>query len=110
MSDVSIQTLDELQAQAGEAARFLKLIANEKRLIVLCRLADGPATVGELAELAGLSQSAMSQHLARMRADGLVAGDKDGLQVRYRVADARCLGMLQHLKDQFCPAAKAGSC
>ena len=46
MSDVSIQTLDELQAQAGEAARFLKLIANEKRLIVLCRLADGPTTVG----------------------------------------------------------------
>ena len=95
----------ELQHQAGDAAAFLKLIANEKRLLILCRLAGGEATVTELCEIAGLSASAMSQHLARMRQDGLVAGRKDGLQVFYSIADERCLGLLQHMKSQFCTAA-----
>jgi len=97
----------QLQDQAGEAAAFLKLLANEKRLLILCRLAAGEATVGELCEIAGLSQSAMSQHLAKMRSDGLVEGRKDGLQVHYSISDARCLGILMNLKSQFCPAADA---
>ncbi|MEA1941390.1 MAG: metalloregulator ArsR/SmtB family transcription factor [Pseudomonadota bacterium] len=94
-----------LQDQAGEAAGFLKLLANERRLVILCRLAAGEATVGELCDVAGLSQSAMSQHLAKMRSDGLVEGRKDGLQVHYSIKDRRCLGILMNLKSQFCPAA-----
>lgn len=97
----------QLQDQAGEAAGFLKLLANEKRLLILCRLAAGEASVGELCEVAGLSQSAMSQHLAKMRSDGLVEGRKSGLQVHYSISDDRCLGILLHLKSQFCTAAEA---
>ncbi|WP_417471154.1 ArsR/SmtB family transcription factor [Maricaulis sp.] len=95
----------ELQHQAGDAAAFLKQLANEKRLLILCRLALGEATVTELCEMADLSQSAMSQHLAKMRSEGLVSGRKSGLQVHYSIADARCHGILKHLKEDFCIAA-----
>ena len=99
--------IQDLQSQAGEAASFLKQLANEKRLLILCRLAMGETTVSELCEIADLSQSAMSQHLAKMRAEGLVSGRKDGLQVHYSIADPRCVGILHHLKSQFCTAADA---
>ena len=79
----------------------------EKRLLILCRLAMGEATVSELCEVTDLSQSAMSQHLAKMRAEDLVKGRKDGLQVHYSIADPRCVGILHHLKSQFCTAAEA---
>ncbi|WP_417478631.1 ArsR/SmtB family transcription factor [Maricaulis sp.] len=95
----------DLQHQAGDAAAFLKQLANEKRLLILCRLAMGEATVSELCEMAGLSQSAMSQHLAKMRSEGLVSGRKAGLQVHYSIADERCHGILKHLKEDFCIAA-----
>src|ERR1700675_1289089 len=65
--------LKKLAKQAGEAAQLLKLLGNEKRLLVLCFLAArGEMTVGELVGVAKLSQSALSQHLARLREDGLV--------------------------------------
>lgn len=99
----------QLQEQAGDAAAFLKQLANEKRLLILCRLAMGEATVGELGEVAGLSQSAMSQHLAKMRNDGLVEGRKAGLQVFYSISDERCRGILEHLKSQFCTVADAAT-
>ena len=103
MDQLTQDPMKELQAQAGNAAAFLKLLANEKRLLILCRLVMGEATVSELCELAGLSQSAMSQHLAKLRSDGLVSGRKDGLQVYYSIADPRCVGLLKTLKDEFCP-------
>ena len=106
MSAVVDPLIAQLQTQAGEAAGFLKQLANEKRLLILCRLVSGEATVSELCEIAGLSQSAMSQHLAKMRADGLVRGRKDGLQVYYAIDDPRCLGVLEHLKTEFCTAAE----
>ena len=105
MAEIADPAIRDLQEQAGEAAAFLKLIANEKRLLILCRLASGEATVAELTAIADLSQSAMSQHLAKMRQDGLVRGRKDGLQVFYSIADDRCLGLLEHLKSEFCTAA-----
>lgn len=105
MSVETESSLAQLQAQAGEAAAFLKQLANEKRLLILCRLAMGEATVSELCEMADLSQSAMSQHLAKMRSEGLVAGRKSGLQVHYSIADERCRGVLEHLKARFCTVA-----
>lgn len=107
MNTIAPSQIVLLQAQAGEAALFLKQIANEKRLLILCRLASGEAAVGELCEIAGLSPSAVSQHLARMRADNLVQGRKAGLQVFYSIADPRCLGILSHLRDDFCTAARS---
>jgi DNA-binding transcriptional ArsR family regulator len=95
----------ELHTQAFSAAAFLKQLANEKRLLILCRLTTGEAGVTELCELTGLSQSAMSQHLAKMRVEGLVVGRRQGLQVYYSISDARCLGLLEALEREFCSTA-----
>lgn len=95
--------LKTLAKQAGEAAQLLKLLGNEKRLLILCFLAvRGEMTVGELVDVVKLSQSALSQHLARMRADGLVAFRRASQSLHYRVADVRALKLLQVLKDIYC--------
>ncbi len=95
--------LRELTRQAGDAAQLLKLLGNEKRLMVLCFLAArGEMTVGELVDVVKLSQSALSQHLGKMRADGLVAFRRDAQTLHYRVADKRALRVLQVLKGIYC--------
>src|SRR6188472_2035761 len=88
--------LKMLAKQAGEAARLLKLLGNEKRLLILCFLAvRGEMTVGELVEVVKLSQSALSQHLARLRADGLVTFRRASQTLHYRVVDTPALRVLQ---------------
>jgi DNA-binding transcriptional ArsR family regulator len=99
--------LKRLAKQAGDAAQLLKSLGNEKRLLVLCFLAArGEMTVGELVGVAKLSQSALSQHLARLRADGLVAFRRTSQTLHYRVADKRALHMLQVLKEIYCGNVK----
>jgi DNA-binding transcriptional ArsR family regulator len=99
--------LKELAKQAGDAAQLLKLLGNEKRLLVLCFLAArGEMTVGELVGVVKLSQSALSQHLAKLRADGLVAFRRTSQTLHYRVADKRALHVLQVLKEIFCGTMK----
>src|SRR5664279_3133858 len=95
--------LKKLTRQAGEAANLLKLLGNEKRLLILCFLAArGEMTVGELVDVVELSQSALSQHLSKLRADGLVAFRRDAQTLHYRVADKRALQVLQVLKQIYC--------
>ena len=95
--------LKELTKQASDAAQLLKLLGNEKRLLILCFLAArGEMTVGELVDVVKLSQSALSQHLGRLRADGLVAFRRTSQTLHYRVADKRALQVLQVLKEIFC--------
>ena len=95
--------LKMLAKQAGEAAQLLKLLGNEKRLLLLCFLAArGEMTVGELIEVAELSQSALSQHLARLRADGLVTFRRTSQTLHYSVADKKALRVLQVLKEIYC--------
>src|ERR1700704_1542332 len=78
--------LKKLAKQAGEAAQLLKLLGNEKRLLILCFLAvRGEMTVGELIDVVKLSQSALSQHLGKLRADGLVAYRRTSQTLHYRV-------------------------
>ena len=99
--------LKKLARQAGEAARLLKMLGNEKRLLILCFLAArGEMTVGELVGVVKLSQSALSQHLGKLRADGLVAFRRDSQTLHYRVADARALRVLQLLKQIYCDDLK----
>ena len=93
-----------LEASADEAARFLKLMANEHRLLILCHLVThGEMTVNALADAVGLSQSALSQHLARLRDDGLVAFRREAQTLHYRLADQRAVQILKTLKRIFCP-------
>jgi DNA-binding transcriptional ArsR family regulator len=88
---------------AYEAARLLKLLANEKRLVILCFLATrGEMPVGALVEALGLSQSALSQHLARLRRDGLVLFRRESQTLHYRLADPRVVRVLGVLEEIFC--------
>jgi len=76
-----------LASRAADAAVKLKLIANEQRLLPLCRLSQGECPVSELVDLTGLSQSAVSQHLARLRDGGMVRTRREATTIYYRVAD-----------------------
>jgi ArsR family transcriptional regulator, virulence genes transcriptional regulator len=98
--------LGDLQEKATQAARLLRLLANENRLLLLCRLvAEGETTVGALAEAVGLSQPALSQHLAMLREDGLVATRRESQAVFYRLADPKAARVLALLRDLYCPPA-----
>lgn len=86
---------------------MLKVLSNPQRLLILCHLAaEGELAVSLMAERIGLSQSALSQHLARMRQEGLVTFRRDAQTLHYRVADPRALRILQLLQDIFCPELK----
>src|SRR6266700_3742233 len=99
--------LKKLTKQAGEAAQLLKLLGNEKRLLILCFLAArGEMTVGELVGVVKLSQSALSQHLGKLRADGLVAFRRTSQTLYYRVVDARALRVLDVLREIYCSDLK----
>jgi DNA-binding transcriptional ArsR family regulator len=96
--------LEALGANAGQAANYLKLLANEHRLLILCQLVmRGEMTVTDLAGKVGLSQSALSQHLARLREDGLVGFRREAQTLLYRVEDPKAVRLLTTLKKLFCP-------
>lgn len=91
------------EKKADEVARALKAIANTRRLMVLCKLVEhGERTVGDLADDVQLSQSALSQHLARMRDEGLVAFRRESQTVWYRIADTRTEALLSTLYQLYC--------
>lgn len=90
----------QLEPRAAEAARLLKLLANEQRLTVMCRLSGTEMSVSQLGEYVDLTQSALSQHLAKLRADGLVATRRDAQTIYYRLSDPvaiRLIGVLCEL-------------
>lgn len=96
--------LSQLERKAAEAASLLKLLANENRLLILCRLAaNREMSVGKLVDAVGLSQSALSQHLAKMRDEGLVATRRQAQTVYYHIADDNAARVLKLLKGIFCP-------
>ena len=92
-----------LERKAGEVAAMLKALSNPRRLLLLCKLAEkGSLNVGQLAAEIGLSQSAVSQHLALMRDEGLVAFDRAGQTLHYRIADERLNELLGSLYRIYC--------
>lgn len=96
--------MEALGANAGQAANYLKLLANEHRLLILCHLVtSGEMSVNALVESVGLSQSALSQHLARLRDDGLVEYRREAQTLLYRVTDRKAVRLLTTLKSLFCP-------
>ena len=96
--------IGQLEAEAARVAGILKLMANESRLLILCRLAiAGEMSVGELSDVIGISQSALSQHLAKLRADNLVDFRRQSQTLFYRLADGETARLLVALKDIYCP-------
>ncbi|MDR3473493.1 MAG: metalloregulator ArsR/SmtB family transcription factor [Devosia sp.] len=87
---------------ARHTTLFLKSLAHEGRLTILCRLAEGPATVSELEQVLSVRQSSVSQQLARLRSEGLVDSERDGRAIRYFLADERTRRVVKLLYDLFC--------
>jgi len=102
MFDLERFELSLFEASAGRAAALMRLLGNERRLMILCQLLEGELSVGELQPRIGLSQSALSQHLAKMRAEGLVAFRREAQTLWYRIADPRCERLLATLHELYC--------
>lgn len=94
--------LAEMESHAREAAQLLKALANEHRLLILCHLAEGEKSVGELNDRVSVSQSALSQHLSVLRRDGLVATRREAQTIYYRLAEGPATKVVANLHDVYC--------
>lgn len=92
----------QMQRNARNAEALLKQLANANRLMVMCHLVSGEKTAGDLAKAVKLSQSALSQHLAKLRESGLVESDKRGLSVYYRICSMEAQALLSVLHLIYC--------
>lgn len=104
--NVNTLSIDQrfLEEGATEATALLRSVGNERRLVVLCLLiSHGEMSVGALQEQVGLSQSALSQHLARMREDGLITYRREAQTLYYRIENPAVLQLVSTLKQIFCP-------
>ncbi|HUL95969.1 MAG TPA: metalloregulator ArsR/SmtB family transcription factor [Usitatibacter sp.] len=99
--------MGELQRNARRAAPLLKAMANPARLVIVCQLAEGERSVGELADAVGLSQSGISQHLAVLRREHVVTTRRDKQTVFYSIASADVMSLMATLHRVFCKPAKA---
>jgi len=92
-----------IEKSAIEVAGVMRALANERRLMILCKLVEwGEANVSSLAEVVGLSQSALSQHLGKMREEGLVTFRRESQTLWYRIADPRIEDLLATLHKLYC--------
>jgi len=95
--------LESMQANAGALADLLKLLSNRNRLLVLCALVARDHTAGELEVLTGLSQPAISQHLAKLRKAGMVTTQKDAQRVIYSLDEPDVRAIIETLHSIYCP-------
>ena len=103
-SQIAEDPMAPLITQSHNVAKVLKLMANQNRLLILCKLAvSGETPVAELALDIGLSQSAVSQHLAKMRSENLIRYRRDSQTLFYSIADRQAEQLLVALKDIYCP-------
>jgi len=100
MKDVTAQKLRE---SAGKASELLAALGNDNRLMILCHLLQGEKRVSELVDLVGLSQSALSQQLSKLRAIGLVGYRREGQSIYYRISSEEALRVLETLGEIYCP-------
>ncbi len=94
--------LDRMVDNAKRASNFLKALAHESRLMILCILAEGEKSVSELEDLLNLRQPTVSQQLARLRADGLVSTRRDGKAIYYQLASEEARVVIGAIYDVFC--------
>ena len=102
----SLPAAREMQRHAGDAADLLKCLANPHRLAILCVLGEGEVSVGELNDRIPLAQSALSQHLAMLREEGLVATRREAQTIYYSLLPGPALDVIHVLHDHFCNAAR----
>ena len=96
--------LEQLQASAEQAAALMKAMSNPHRLLILCTLCGSPNTsAGDLARATGLSASATSQHLARMREEGLIGSTRDAQRILYAIKNDAVSQIISTLKHLYCP-------
>ena len=95
-------TSDELKIIAGEASGFLKQLANQQRLMILCHLADGEKSVSQLQVLLGIEQSSISQHLAKLRKQGIITARRNSQLKYYSIADQNALQVIELLHSMYC--------
>jgi len=91
-----------LEDKAEQASRLLKSLANERRLLIICHLIKGEKSVGELEQLVGLSQSALSQHLARLRKEALVTTRREAQTIFYSLTSSNAQAVLATLYELYC--------
>ncbi len=101
--------MSDLEPQAGRVAALLKAMSNERRLMMLCHLIEGEKSVGELEELVGLRQSALSQHLAKLRAQKLVRTRREGQSIYYALAANGPREVIEVLHRLYCAPKKPTS-
>ena len=101
--------IQELTAKSEEASRLLGLLANPQRLRVLCELHRGERSVSALEQVVDLSQSALSQHLAKLRAAGIVSTRRQAQTIYYSVTDSRTGKLLAVLYEMFCASPKTAA-
>lgn len=106
MRAVADMNLGELQSRAQRATGLLKAMSNPVRLMVLCQLAEGEKSVGELERVVDVSQSALSQHLALLRARGIVTSRRSGQAIFYSLAGREAPALLAALYEVFCSKAR----
>lgn len=90
--------VEHLKTRVNDAAGLLKALSNERRLLIVCALHQGEKCVGDLEKIVGLSQSALSQHLARLRRDGIVKTRRDAQTIYYSLKDPGA----QHIMQALC--------
>ncbi|MFW6024626.1 MAG: ArsR/SmtB family transcription factor [Dichotomicrobium sp.] len=100
--DISDADLERMVQNARHASEFLKALAHEGRLMILCYLVTGEKSVGELESLLSARQAAVSQQLARLRYEGLVESRREGKTIYYRLTDNRARQILEVVYDMFC--------
>jgi DNA-binding transcriptional ArsR family regulator len=101
-----VEPVDMVQ-QAQAASAFLKALAHEGRLMILCHLSAGEKSVTELEHLLNTRQAAVSQQLARLRLEGIVSCRRDGKTIYYALQDQRAARLIALVYDMFCAQAKA---
>lgn len=97
-----IKTLSDLRRKSEDVSVLLKQLSHPQRLLVLCSMAEGEKSVGEIEEACGASQSAVSQFLKGMRLEGLIEPRRDGKQIYYKIVDKRVLELIRSFYQIFC--------
>jgi ArsR family transcriptional regulator, virulence genes transcriptional regulator len=102
-----LDRIDEMHAHAADAARLMKALGNEQRLLILCNLLEQPLSVSEINERVQLSQSALSQHLALLREQGMVETRREAQSVYYSLPPGAVTRVMAVLQEIFCSTPPA---